>query len=183
MEKSDKETAKERADEYIKKHNPKVSPDGWYVRSQGEPNQYSITNREDNQWMAVVKFNGEYTVERQGELIQRFVKSLSKVDVPKVEPLVDHSDNALIAAFIGEEYGWQDLKGVGVTGGYYVEGKYHKSWDSLKPVIDRIVELPVPPKESEGWYAYWSLDSRLMWMSIDEAYKDVVEYVKWYNNK
>lgn len=180
MEKSDKETAKERADEYVKKNSPKVSPDGWYIREQGEPNMYVLINRENNQWMAVVTFNGKYTLERQRELIERFAESLSKKDTLKIVPPVDHSDNTSIAAFMGEEYGWQDLKGVGVTGGYY---KYHKSWDSLKPVIDRIVELPVPPKESEGWYAYWSLDSRLMWMSIDEAYKDVVEYVKWYNNK
>lgn len=61
--------------------------------------------------------------------------------------------------------------------------KYHKSWDWLMPVVKKISEFKdiQKYKESEGWLAYYSLETGLFEVDIERVYKTVVEFINWYN--
>lgn len=65
---------------------------------------------------------------------------------------------------------------------FVTEAQYKTSWDWLMKVVKKITELEEPPKESSGWYAYFSIENTLFDVDIDRTYETVVEYIKWYNN-
>jgi len=59
--------------------------------------------------------------------------------------------------------------------------KYDSDWNLLMPVIKKIMEMDEPPKESKGWYAYCSIESHLSLVEVDRTYREVLEYINWYN--
>lgn len=63
--------------------------------------------------------------------------------------------------------------------------QYHKSWDWLKPVIDKIIEQIGIKEITEctdiEWYQYSRICDMRMNIKIEQAYYHVVEFIKWYN--
>ena len=67
--------------------------------------------------------------------------------------------------------------------------KYHKSWDWLMPVVDKIDKL-VPNGRTFIEYTedLWWVNLDKAWAEsrvskIDATYKAVVEFIKWYNKE
>ena len=62
---------------------------------------------------------------------------------------------------------------------------YHKSYDALMPVLKYIqndVSIKIDHyKESEGWIAYYSMETLVAYADIEKVYEEVVRYIKWYN--
>jgi len=77
--------------------------------------------------------------------------------------------NKLIAEFMG-----------GVT---YPELRYHFSWGWLMPVIRKIVELCIEDDDLFMSDYYTSILETVPLAIIDESYKTVVEFIKWYNTQ
>lgn len=65
------------------------------------------------------------------------------------------------------------------------EMHYHNSYNSLMPVLKHIqndVSFDIGKyKESEGWYAYYSMESLVAYAEIEQVFEEVVKYIKWYN--
>lgn len=55
--------------------------------------------------------------------------------------------------------------------------KFHSSWDWLMPVIGKISNGCEEPEELDG------LKYALLTNNINESWRFVVEFIKWYNNK
>lgn len=105
------------------------------------------------------------------------------------------SDNELIAKFAGLSECGHTLNGEWIKIGWYDartnlpdnerfnygrslhvrELQYHKSWDWLMPVVERITKTK---PMNQGWY-----DTRysLLEGNIEIVYGRVVDFIKWYN--
>jgi hypothetical protein len=55
--------------------------------------------------------------------------------------------------------------------------EYHSSWDWLMPVINKIYEIPL----NHGWFRIKYIIDSFYPMDIEKTYKEVVEYIEWYN--
>ena len=60
--------------------------------------------------------------------------------------------------------------------------EYHSSWDWLMPVVGKIQNMDDPPKETQGWYAYYGMEPFLSMANIEKVYHYVIEFIEWYNN-
>ena len=63
--------------------------------------------------------------------------------------------------------------------------KYHESYNALVPVVKEIQnsKLDIDKyKESDGWYAYYSMESLLPYADIEQVYEEVIKFITWYNN-
>lgn len=63
--------------------------------------------------------------------------------------------------------------------------EYHDDWNLLMSVVDKIdrIETEIKlPKESKGWYAYYSLETCLSMADKPMAVKTMVEFIEWYND-
>lgn len=99
-------------------------------------------------------------------------------------------NNALIAKFIGSKYGWQDLDYA--TGGYYIETKYHNSYDYLIPVLEHIESLgyrweigqSMCPDINRYHYCRIVGVKTIEGVSpLDAIYGAVITFINWYNEK
>jgi hypothetical protein len=79
-------------------------------------------------------------------------------------------NNKLIAEFMG--YAIIDKEGNHKDTNY----SYHESWDWIMPVVEKIVETGYA-----GWITY-DLKESLIAVDIDNAYKEIVGFIKWYNS-
>lgn len=71
--------------------------------------------------------------------------------------------------------------------------KYHKSWDWLMPVIDKIDSMMPEIKMPRDLEAlkngtheadnYMDILSLPMATKIDEVYKETIKFIKWYNER
>lgn len=65
------------------------------------------------------------------------------------------------------------------------ELKYHSSWDWLKPVIDKIIETigikSIDECTSDEWFYSTNITRMYIGVSIEQAHRYVVEFIKWYN--
>ena len=99
--------------------------------------------------------------------------------------------NKLIAEFMGAKYDkdtkfpmhkddlWIPMHGIcnytTVDSGRGKILEYHKSWDWLKPVIDKIGNIP-----EAGYVFKRSLDGGLFY-TIDTVWNACVAFIEWYN--
>jgi len=97
-------------------------------------------------------------------------------------------NNKLIAEFMGEKVGWQDLP-IG-TGGYYVEVFYHSSWDWLMPVVKKISTIfgkwdyeDENRLKAEDIFYMDNMYSEFINNDIEAVLSRCVEFIKWYNNE
>jgi len=106
-------------------------------------------------------------------------------------------NNKLIAEFLGWEKSEMKLLVPTVTTVYrtveYYNGekvvgsfthpssmKFHKSWDWLMPVVEKIVnEFP----EYDHHKVVERVLQALMTADINEIYSSVIEFIKWYSNE
>ena|SRR6478736_6763007 len=108
------------------------------------------------------------------------------------------TNNTLIAEFLGwtvcdcgkgtkhYKYGEHNFEVIDV-----IKMKFHRSWDQLHPVIDKIESLMPEIKIPEhldalkagthGSEEYIDVLSLPLSSKIGDAYKAVVEFIKWYN--
>lgn len=66
----------------------------------------------------------------------------------------------------------------------YGKLKYHLSWDWLMPVVRKIVEICCAEDDEIGAFEsdqYTSILETVPLGIIEDAYKVVVEFIKWYN--
>lgn len=84
-------------------------------------------------------------------------------------------NNKLIAEFITDEPEVlkRDLQKEGTLESMH----YHDSWDWLKPVVDKISDL----WNNEGIYGGGLIWNLTIFASLEDTYKAVIEYIKWYN--
>lgn len=61
--------------------------------------------------------------------------------------------------------------------------KFHKSWDWLIPVVEKIEKLMNywDKPNYENGYTYWIDMFRFAFWDIECLYKSVIEFIKWYN--
>jgi len=101
------------------------------------------------------------------------------------------ADNEIIAEFMGLECPRYLPSGKTILD--YTDLKYHDSWDWIHPVIDKIETLmphiSIPDdlqdlKEgTHGCEKYIDVISLPICTSIEEAYSEVVKFIKWYNQQ
>jgi hypothetical protein len=68
---------------------------------------------------------------------------------------------------------------------FYIEDlPFKNSWDWLMPVVKKIYDFKDIDKykESDGWYAYYGLETFLFSVDIESVYLKCVEFIIWYNN-
>lgn len=88
-------------------------------------------------------------------------------------------ENKLIAEFMGliessiDKKYWTEKTKEGIGKGELVELKYHKSWDWLMPVVEKIEQV------HEG--VPQELIKLSLFSTIDEVYNAIIEFIKWYN--
>lgn len=63
------------------------------------------------------------------------------------------------------------------TAGY----DYHKSWDWLMPVVQKIWLEAV--KNEAAYYEAYYIHSGSLTQSIESAYKSCIKFIKWYNEQ
>ncbi len=98
--------------------------------------------------------------------------------------------NKLIAIFEGYKFYPKDsinnIQGVyrkkGKLGALHTGFKYHKSWDELNPVVDKISEISKHGVAHDYWKDAES-DIRIFREPIQLTYKMVIEFIKWHNTK
>lgn len=100
-------------------------------------------------------------------------------------------NNILIAEFMGLELrdktyfiANSELKPVmGIIGKTSNELLFHCSWNWLMPVIGRCEEIRLNSKGSETHYDRMmeTIMNRLIQLDILSTFKNVVEFIKWYN--
>ena len=78
----------------------------------------------------------------------------------------------LIESSIDKKY-WTEKTKEGIGKGELVELKYHKSWDWLMPVVEKIEQV------HEG--VPQELIKLSLFSTIDEVYNAIIEFIKWYN--
>lgn len=65
--------------------------------------------------------------------------------------------------------------------------KYHKSWNWLKPIIDNIVQQigvkTIDDCDDEEWFITINITRMSISVSIEYAWKRVIEFIKWYNKQ
>lgn len=60
---------------------------------------------------------------------------------------------------------------------------FHKSWDWLMPVVEECISLDeVYEMNNYGQY-YNNIQDALWTINIDEVYKAVINFIKWYHNE
>ena len=88
-------------------------------------------------------------------------------------------ENKLIAEFMGliessiDKKYWTEKTKEGIGKGELVELKFHKSWDWLMPVVEKIEQV------HEG--VPQELIKLSLFSTIDEVYNAIIEFIKWYN--
>lgn len=89
--------------------------------------------------------------------------------------------NRLIAEFMGLRIGVDKYSyRVGATEPLHEKHlDYHKSWDWLIPVVEKIGNLS-KKKNKQLW---GNIVFALRLVKKEEIYKEVIEYIKWYNNQ
>lgn len=105
--------------------------------------------------------------------------------------------NRLIALFMGykeSESGYYpevpdeyDYKGRIISVGPYQGDKplnmFHQSWDWLIPSIQKIIgmkEFDEIQEESDAWYAYYSIESMILWATPLQVFERVITVLKWH---
>jgi len=93
--------------------------------------------------------------------------------------------NELIAVFMGNE-----VTGPGIPMGIWFEDikdfiqfqdlKYHSSWNWIMPVVKKCLNLTMEDLENYE-KQYENIDDSFYQVNIDQTYKAVVEFIKWYN--
>lgn len=81
------------------------------------------------------------------------------------------------------ENGWpfDVLSGQEYSTGYMIENwAYHRSWDWLMPVVDRINDNCKSTGYIDGLEFF---NIRIVGSDIKSVYKSVVEYITWYNEQ
>ena len=90
-------------------------------------------------------------------------------------PISIRNSNKLVALFMGDK-SVDDLSDI-------AELKYHISWDWLIPVINKIYDLSeyyIYKYETQTFYSEGGIEINTKY--IEETYKDVVEFIKWFNS-
>jgi hypothetical protein len=104
-------------------------------------------------------------------------------------------NNKLIAEFIGMQntnIGWYDNNEVLTIkdNNTFDELLFHSSWDWLMPVVRKIVDLCINDGVEGNFKEDWTLFESEQYTSIlntvslaiiEDSYKVVVEFIKWYN--
>lgn len=68
----------------------------------------------------------------------------------------------------------------------YIDINYDVDWNIIMDVVTSIndVEMEIKlPKESDGWYAYYGLETSLTMVDKKMAIRDIVKFINWYNNE
>lgn len=105
---------------------------------------------------------------------------------------IDKSDNELIAEFMD-----LDIDGKNVTDGEQETTidklKYHISWDWLMPVVEKIGKMHNskftydPIEIAKGNFPnddqYMNVITLPLYTTIEDSYKAVVEFIKWFNSQ
>ena len=89
-------------------------------------------------------------------------------------------DNKLIAEFMGVVFHDDENQFYNADGLYIgLELEYHKSWDWLMPVVSKITrdEILIGNEYRE------SIMDTVPYGLIEDTYKAVVEFIKYYNNE
>ena len=103
-------------------------------------------------------------------------------------PIPIRNSNKLIALFMGNELVVEDYYGINIikfTNGKLLdiaELKYHISWDWLIPVINKIYDLSeyyIYKYETQTFYSEGGIEINTKY--IEETYKDVIEFIEWFN--
>ena len=90
-------------------------------------------------------------------------------------PISIRNSNKLVALFMGSK-SVDDLSNIS-------ELKYHISWDWLIPVINKIYDLNeyyIYKYETQTFYSEGGIEINTKY--IEETYKDVVEFIEWFNS-
>lgn len=93
--------------------------------------------------------------------------------------------NKLIAEFMGHEVAYSDTSHPCIMGemNCWSPIKYHKSWDWLMPVIQKIGNLDF--NKTEGLesiiYYYFPHNSNMLFIPIDLIYDRIIKLITWYN--
>lgn len=98
--------------------------------------------------------------------------------------------NRLIAKFLGYQFKIDDnfkYPYFIVHGNVFFENElsYHRSWDILMPVVEKIAETRryaiIDEVPEDEWWVYVNLIYLKITTSILSVWQAVVEYIKWYN--
>jgi hypothetical protein len=97
------------------------------------------------------------------------------------------SDNELIAEFMGLERAKanRDYFFIQEYSAYVAPDNilYHKSWDWLMPVVEKIAEISAEKKGQTIDKAFELIDSLPITSKLEWVYKGVVEFIKWFNQQ
>lgn len=61
--------------------------------------------------------------------------------------------------------------------------RFHKSWDALKPIIDKIAELGIDNEEILLSDYYRNVCKYSITVRISIVYDDVIEFITWYKER
>ena len=98
--------------------------------------------------------------------------------------------NKIIAEFMGAEK--THIQSVGdiycpvpsKNGSEYADKlQYHKSWDWLMTVIEKILDITFSDDETEISNSEYFYDIRDCVPNINHTYRSIVEFIKWYNKQ
>jgi hypothetical protein len=98
------------------------------------------------------------------------------------------TDNELIAEFIGDQ-GQRLNDPKWKSGDELIYLKYHKSWDWLMPVVEKIETLKFSVMVIGKYtriqcpHPYKEFATDICETKIQSVYKAVVEFIKWYNQQ
>ena len=103
-------------------------------------------------------------------------------------PIPIRNSNKLIALFMGGELVVENYHGINIiklTNDKLLDIaqlKYHISWDWLIPVINKIYDLSeyyIYKYETQTFYSEGGIEINTKY--IEETYKDVIEFIEWFN--
>lgn len=107
------------------------------------------------------------------------------------------SDNELIAKFMDSQKKPMDRNSVrdsiyvpghtmGSDGKWfrdYSDIPFHKSWDWLMPVVEKIKNHEYTKIDINGHRRYERIGIYLLAVDITETHREIVEFIRWYNSK
>ena len=98
------------------------------------------------------------------------------------EPIRYYVDDHIECVADGIDY-WETFEEDWTSWLYPEQMKFHSSWDWLMPVIDKIEAEYYNSHMSEWVYdKCLGVDFCILRYSLQEAYKQVIEFIKWYTS-
>lgn len=77
---------------------------------------------------------------------------------------------------------YRDIKIIDSFDIYNIKLEYHNSWDWLMPVVQKC--LKINEENLDEWEKYYeNIDDSFYQINITQTYKEVLNFIKWYNKQ